>query len=284
MQCNLCPRKCNADRYEKVGFCLAPNEPVVSKAMLHYGEEPVISGKNGSGAVFFSGCNLRCAFCQNRTISNQIKGEKYSIDSLVELFISLQNKGAHNINLVTPTIYLHALVPALEKFKKISSLPVIYNCGGYENVQSLKALEGLVDVYLPDFKYCDETLSTSLSCAPDYYFITLDAIKEMVRQQPKTVIKDGIIEKGVIIRHLVLPNNVDDSIKIVETIKQHFPNVLLSLMSQYTPEFYLGDDKNLKRKLTSYEYKKVLNKVHELKIDGFCQSRESATSEMTPDF
>lgn len=284
MKCNLCPRRCNVERETNKGFCKAPNDIIVSKSMLHFGEEPVISGKNGSGTIFFSGCNLRCSFCQNHVISQTIKGEKHTTDSLVALFFEMQNEGAHNINLVTPTIYLHSIIPALKKFKLSSSLPIIYNCGGYEDESALKRLDGLIDVYLPDFKYCDKDVAKNLSCAPDYFVVALKAIKEMVRQQPKTIINNGLIEKGVIIRHLVLPSHASDSIKVVRAIKEHFPSALLSLMSQYTPEFYLGEDKNMKRKLTTFEYKKVLSEVEKLSIDGFCQSRLSATSEMTPDF
>ena len=284
MPCNLCPRNCNVERKTQTGFCKAPYEAIVSKTMLHFGEEPIISGKNGSGAIFFSGCNLLCSFCQNRAISKEIKGEKHSVDSLVAIFFDLQNKGAHNINLVTPTPYLHVITPALEIFKKSSTLPVVYNCGGYESVSALRALDGLVDVYLPDLKYKSSTLSHSLSCAPNYFDVAIKAIEEMVRQQPKTVITNDICEKGVIIRHLVLPSCANDSIEIVNTIKQRFPSALISLMSQYTPEFYAGENKDLKRKLTSFEYKKVLSEVERLGLDGFCQSRTSATSEMTPDF
>lgn len=284
MPCNHCPRNCSVDRKIQVGFCNAPYETVVSKSMLHFGEEPVISGTKGSGAIFFSGCNLLCSFCQNRAISKQIRGEKHDINSLTSLFFSLEDKGAHNINLVTPTPYLHVIVPSLENFKKSSTLPVVYNCGGYENVDALKKLDGLVDVYLPDFKYKSSNLSSSLSCAVNYFTDAVDAISEMVRQQPKTIINNDLIEKGVIIRHLVLPSHTDDSIEIVKTIKERFPSALLSLMSQYTPEFYTGEDKTLKRKLTSFEYKKVLSEVERLGIDGFCQNRTSATSEMTPDF
>lgn len=266
------------------GFCGANEEIVVAKSMLHYFEEPVISGKNGSGAVFFSGCNLRCSFCQNSAISRHVSGKTVQSKDLADIFFALEEKGAHNINLVTATHFLDGVIFALEIFKKRSSLPIVYNCGGYESVQSLKQLDGLVDVYLPDFKYCDNDLAKRLSSAPNYKEVAIDAIGEMVRQQPKNIIEDGLIKKGVIIRHLVLPSYVQNSLDVVEVVKEKFPTALLSLMSQYTPSFYKGEDKNLKRKLTTFEYNKVLKRVEELGIDGFCQYRDSATSDYTPDF
>jgi len=284
MKCNICPRQCNIDRSECVGFCGANDSVVVAKSMLHYFEEPVISGKNGSGAVFFSGCNLRCAFCQNSAISRYVSGKTVQSSELADVFFDLEKQGAHNINLVTATHFLGGIIPALKIFKEKSKLPIVYNCGGYESVESLKKLEGLVDVYLPDFKYCDNDLAKKLSSAPDYKEVALSAIGEMVRQQPTNMIEDGLIKKGVIIRHLVLPSYVQNSLDVVTTVKEKFPTALLSLMSQYTPSFYNGEDKNLRRKLTTFEYNKVLKVVEELGIEGFCQYRESATSDYTPDF
>lgn len=284
MNCNICPRQCNIDRKNQVGFCGAPLDIVVAKSMLHHFEEPLISGKNGSGAVFFSGCNLRCVYCQNAVISQNIKGEKVSADKLVSIFNSLQESGAHNINLITATHYLEQIIPALEVFKKTSNLPIIYNCGGYESVDMLKRAQGLIDVYLPDFKYFDNNLASRLSKASDYYERAVESITEMVSQQPKIVVSDGLIKKGVIIRHLVLPGYKDNSIGVLNTIKEKFPSVLVSLMSQYTPSFYKGEDKNLKRKVTKFEYNKVLSLAQELGFQGFCQDLNSATSSYTPDF
>ncbi|MBO5222936.1 MAG: radical SAM protein [Clostridia bacterium] len=284
MKCNICPRQCNIDRKTAVGYCGVGENAVVAKSMLHMFEEPVISGKNGSGAVFFSGCNLRCVFCQNSAISRHVLGKTVQSSELADMFFELEDRGAHNINLVTATHYLSSVIPALEVFKARSSLPVVYNCGGYESVESIKRLEGLVDVFLPDFKYCDNELAKRLSFAPDYKEVALSAIGEMVRQQPQIVIEDGLIKKGVIIRHLVLPSYIQNSLDVVKTINEKFPSALLSLMSQYTPSFYKGEDKNLKRKLTTFEYNKVLKVVEELGIEGFCQYRSSATSEYTPDF
>lgn len=284
MKCNVCPRQCNIDRKTAVGYCGVGEDAVVAKSMLHMFEEPVISGKNGSGAVFFSGCNLRCAFCQNSAISRHVSGKTVQSNELVDIFTELEGRGAHNINLVTATHFIDRVIPALEVFKKRSTLPIVYNCGGYESVESIRRLEGLVDVYLPDFKYSDNELGRRLSSAFNYCEVATSAIEEMVRQQPKAVIVDGLIKRGVIIRHLVLPSYIKNSMDVVGIIKERFPSALLSLMSQYTPSFYDGEDKNLKRKLTTFEYNKVLKRVEELGIDGFCQYRSSASSEYTPDF
>ena len=284
MKCNICPRQCNIDRKNQVGFCGAPSDIVVAKSMLHHFEEPLISGKNGSGAVFFSGCNLRCVYCQNAVISQNIKGEKVDVNQLVSIFNSLQESGAHNINLITATHFLEQIIPALEIFKKSSNLPIIYNCGGYESVDMLKRAQGLIDVYLPDFKYFENSLASKLSKANDYYERAIESITEMVNQQPKVVVSDDLIKKGVIIRHLVLPGYKDNSMGVLRTIADRFPSVLVSLMSQYTPSFYQGEDKNLKRKVTKFEYNKVLSLAQELGIQGFCQDLNSATSDYTPDF
>ncbi len=284
MKCNICPRQCNINRNQAVGFCGTNEDVIIAKSMLHYFEEPVISGKKGSGAVFFSGCNLRCAFCQNSVISKKVVGKSVTTGELADIFFDLESQGAHNINLVTATHFITKVVSALEIFKKKSALPVVYNCGGYESIEGLKKLEGLVDVYLPDFKYADNDLAKRLSFASNYKEVAIEAITEMTRQQPKNIIKDGLIKNGVIIRHLVLPSYIKNSLDVVDIIKEKFPSALLSLMSQYTPSFYNGEDKNLKRKLTTFEYNKVLKVVEELGIEGFCQYRESATSEYTPDF
>ena len=284
MKCNICPRQCNIDREKTKGFCGAPSSIVVAKSMLHHFEEPLISGKNGSGAVFFSGCNLRCVYCQNAVISQNIKGEKVDTDKLVSIFNSLQESGAHNINLITATHFLEQIIPALEKFKKTSNLPIIYNCGGYESKEMLQRAQGLIDVYLPDFKYFDNSLASKLSKVNDYYERAVESITEMVNQQPKVVVSDDLIKKGVIIRHLVLPGYKDNSMGVLRTIAQLFPSALVSIMSQYTPSFYKGEDKNLKRKVTKFEYNKVLSLAQELGIQGFCQDLNSATSSYTPDF
>lgn len=284
MNCNICPRQCNIDRSLSAGFCGAGSEIVVAKSMLHYFEEPLISGKNGSGAVFFSGCSLRCVYCQNAVISQNIKGEKVDTASLVAVFKSLEEKGANNINLITATHFLPYIIPALQEFKKSSSLPIVYNCGGYESVEMLKKAQGLIDVYLPDFKYYDNDLALRLSSVKDYREVAINAINEMLAQQPKVVIQDGLIKKGVLIRHLVLPGYKENSLNALKTIASHFPSALVSVMSQYTPSFYKGNDKNLMRKLTKFEYNKVLSLAQDLGINGFCQDLNSASSDYTPDF
>ncbi len=284
MKCNLCPRACGVDRSVSVGYCGATQNAVVAKTTLHFFEEPPISGARGSGAVFFSGCNLRCRFCQNGEISKQHKGESLSSDQLLARFLDLQEQGAHNINLVTATPHLETVIPALQAFRKQSSLPVVYNCGGYESVDALKRLEGLVDVYLPDFKYVSPILSSQFSDAPDYFEVACAAIEEMTRQSSVWVEEDGLVKRGVLIRHLVLPSHADDSIAVLREIAARFPKARVSVMSQYTPCFNDGKYKELNRRLTTYEYGKVLTVVEELGLDGFCQDRSSSTAKYTPDF
>ena len=282
--CNICPRKCNVDRSKSLGFCGCDDKIHISKVMFHFFEEPVISGGRGSGAIFFSGCNLRCRFCQNKEISTSCNGKVYSVDELANLMISLQQKGADNINLVTATHYIDKVALALQQVKKELVIPVIYNTSGYENLQSIQALEGLVDVFLPDLKYYDINLSFNYSQCKDYFLVATLAIKEMLRQQPKVVINNGLIKNGVIIRHLVLPGHRQDSFNIIKYISQHYKTAYISLMSQYTPFFNDGEFKNLNRKITSFEYNSCLNLVKQLGINGFCQKLSSACEKYTPVF
>ena len=284
MICNLCPRHCGADRAAGAGFCGAPDAIVVAKAMLHFFEEPPISGKNGSGAVFFSGCNLRCVFCQNAAVSKKISGKRVSPDELADIFYSLEEQGAHNINLVTAAPYVDGVAKALEKYRRNGTLPIVYNTSGYESVDAIKSLEGLVDVYLPDLKYLDGEAAGRYSLAPDYPRIATAAIAEMYRQQNKVVIKDGLIKRGVVIRHLVLPGLYRDSIEIVRYIADRFPGALVSVMSQYTPEFNDGKYPELNRRITSYEYGKVMEEVRKTKLEGYFQAVSSANPKYTPDF
>lgn len=249
--------------------------------MPHYYEEPCISGKNGSGAIFFSGCNLRCCFCQNRPISHGVKGEYYTEERLADEILSLQQSGVHNINLVTPSHIVPWLADVLRAVKPRLHIPVVYNSSGYEGDISL--LDGLVDVYLPDFKYMDGSLAARYSSAPDYPEVAKRAIKEMVRQVGEVVIEDGLIKKGVIIRHLVLPGHRKDSIAIMEYIAQNFPEAYVSVMSQYTPEFNVGH-KELDRKVTSFEYSSVVETAWALGLKGFMQERSAADTAYTPDF
>ena len=250
-------------------------------------EEPPISGKNGSGTVFFSGCNLRCVFCQNKAISRSAAGKAYTEDQLISEMLRLQGEGAHNVNLVTPTHYVDSLIPALERVRPMLNVPVVWNSGGYESVETLKRLEGLVDVYLPDLKYFSAELSAKYSSAPDYFEVARDAIKEMHRQVGEVRIEDGLIKKGVVVRHLVLPSCRKDSIRIVEELSELLPvsEVRLSIMRQFTPDFVDGDKyPELNRRVTSFEYDSVVKRATELGFDGYTQGAEAAVSSYTPDF
>ena len=289
-KCLACPRGCLVDRDSgERGFCGVSNEYIIGSADLHFWEEPCISGTGGSGAIFFSGCNLRCVFCQNRDISREVVGKKYSEEELVSRMLELQSRGAHNINLVTATPYAFFIAKTLEKAKKQGlSIPVVYNCGGYESVEALRALEGLVDIYLPDFKYFSEDLARSYSNVPNYARVAGEAISEMYRQVGKlTLDEKGIAKRGLIVRHLVLPACREDSKAVLKYLSEILPasEVTLSLMRQYTPDF-AGNDapKNLKRRLTSFEYEDVLSYALSLGFDGFSQEKESAKKDFTPHF
>ena len=287
--CLACPRGCSVNReHGERGFCGVSNEYVIGSADLHFYEEPCISGKNGSGAIFFSGCNLRCVFCQNRDISREIFGKKYTEDELIAKMLELQSRGAHNINLVTATPYSLFLAKTLEKAKKDLKIPIVYNCGGYESVESLRALDGLIDIYLPDFKYFDDELAKSYSSAPNYAKTAKEALVEMHCQVGKLELdENGIAKRGLIVRHLVLPACREDSKAVLRYISEFLPveDVTLSLMRQYTPDFANVDaPKNLKRRLTSFEYEDVLNYALSLGFDGFSQGKESAKTDYTPSF
>lgn len=256
----------------------------VARAELHHWEEPVISGERGSGTVFFCGCTMQCKFCQNYEISNGKNGLDLTEDKLLEIFLSLEEEGAHNINLVTPTPFARKLVPVLEKFKKRSTLPVVYNTNSYERVENLKKLDGLVDIYLPDLKYKDDKFAVEFSNAPRYFEIATKAIEEMYRQQPKNVIVDGIMQKGMIVRHLVLPTLTKDSLLVLDYLAS-FPNPpLLSLMAQYFPTQKVQDHPILSRRITEKEYQTVLDYAEYLNFDGFLQDPTSATEDYVPEF
>ena len=235
--CNACPRKCNVERnigeFSR-GFCKMPYNAVLARASLHLWEEPVISGERGSGAIFFSGCNLRCVFCQNYEISHENFGKQVSKSEFIDIVKNLENQGAHTINLVNPTHFVPFIKEVFSEYKP--SVPVVYNTGGYDDVESIRSLQGLIDVYLPDLKYFDSDVSKKYSNAENYFEKASKAVLEMQRQVGKSVIKDGIMQKGMIIRHLVLPKNTDQSIKILRWIKDNLPiDTYISLMSQYVP-------------------------------------------------
>ncbi len=284
MICNACPRKCNVDRDEKYGYCKSPQKFRVARAALHFWEEPCISGKNGSGTVFFSGCNLGCVFCQNQEISHENKGVEISDEKLIEIFENLIDKGANNINLVNPTHYALRLAEVFSKWD--CPVPIVYNSSGYESVQTLKALDGIVDVYLPDFKYIRNDKALRYCKASDYPQVALEAIKEMKRQQSEYVFdENGIMQKGVIIRHLILPANTNSSIEILNTIKDNFGDTYVSLMAQYVPCGDLANYSEIDRQITNREYQKVLDYAENLGLENmYVQELSSADKKYIPKF
>lgn len=257
MNCNICPRKCNAQRESARGFCRAPECFKLARAALHFWEEPCISGKNGSGAVFFSGCNLKCVYCQNYEISIGDKGTQISDERLIEIFEGLIDEGAQNINLVNPTHYATRLAEVLSKWK--CPVPIVYNSSGYESVETLRLFEGIVDIYLPDFKYIRSEKAQRYSRAKDYPQVVKEALFEMRRQQPEDIFENGIMKSGMIIRHLILPQNTNSSLEIIDYIKENFESTYLSLMAQYVPCGNLKDFPELQRKITKREYEKVVD-------------------------
>lgn len=285
--CNLCPRSCGVDRSLTTGFCGAYDRVKISKYMLHYWEEPCISGKRGSGAVFFSGCNLRCVYCQNHKISRGYDGEAVDSEKLSEIFLTLQDKGAHNINLVTPTHFSPAIIKALDKVKDKLDIPVVYNTGGYESEEALKSLEGYIDIYIQDIKYSDNSLSKMLSGAEDYFEKAKKATTIMIEQTGGLEFsKRGILKQGVIIRHLVLPGYPENSIGVLEFIKTLDKNkYLISLMSQFTPTEICRKKGILNNKLSEKEYDEITKTALELGIDnGYFQELDSASEDFIPDF
>ena len=287
--CLLCPRKCGINRRTgQTGVCGVSSEIKVARAALHYWEEPCISGKRGSGAVFFSGCSLHCVFCQNREISDGKEGKVISKERLSDIFMELAGKGANNINLVTPGQYIPDIVWAVNDAKSRGmKLPIIYNTSGYENVTELKLLEGIVDVYLPDFKYMDSALSAMYSRAKDYPSVAKQALSEMVRQQPDVVIDDatGLIQKGVIVRQLLLPGHVNDAKAVLKYLYDTYhDHVYISMMSQFTP-IALKDYPEINRTVTKREYERLVNYALEIGItNAFIQEGDVAKDSFIPAF
>jgi len=283
--CTLCPRRCGVDRTRgQLGFCKMPGQIHAARAGVHYWEEPVISGSFGSGAVFFSGCTLKCAFCQNYDISQENFGKPMTSAELRAAFERLIDEGVQNINLVTPTHFLPDILPALEPKLPV---PVVYNCGGYESVETLRQLEGKIDVYLPDFKYSDNALAKKLSSAPDYFETASAAILEMYRQVGKPVIEGDEMKRGVLVRHLVLPGCVDNSLGVLDWVAEHFRSgdILFSLMSQYVPMGRAVEMPPFDRRITELEYDSVLSYMMLLGIeDGYTQDFSSAERGYTPSF
>ena len=282
VNCELCPRKCYVNRTAgETGYCRAPAGAVVAKTMIHRWEEPALAGNGGSGAVFFGGCTLGCKYCQNRDISRKPAGTVVDSKQLRQMMEDLIARGAENIDLVTPTHYLPTILPALEEKLPV---PVVYNCGGYERVETLKALEGTVDIYLPDLKYADNRLAKALSGAPDYFETATAAIREMVRQTGPVRWEGEKVVRGTIIRHLILPGFVDNSLKVLDWIGETFApgEVLVSLMRQYTPMG--GLPAPLDRRVTDEEYDAVLSWMFLNDLEGFTQEADAADTAFIPDF
>ncbi len=288
--CELCPRRCGADRAAgKTGFCRLPEGVFVARAAPHFYEEPPISGTRGSGTIFFEGCTLRCIFCQNRDISRGASRPPLTDAELLSLFGELYRAGVHNFNLVSPTPYVRALCRVLPEVKKRYPLPVVYNTGGYERGETLRQLAGLVDIYLPDFKYADPALSAAFSGAADYPGAAASAVAEMARQTGKPLFdSEGMLRRGTVVRHLVLPGHRADSFAVLMRLAELFPardEILLSLMRQYTPDFAPADaPRELHRRVTTFEYTKVLSLCETLGFQGFSQQKGAADKGFTPDF
>lgn len=289
-ECRLCPRECGVDRSEgKKGYCGASNELKVARAALHMWEEPCISGEAGSGAVFFSGCPMRCRFCQNYSIAAARKGKVISIERLAQIFLELQEKGAANINLVTPTHYTLHIIKALDLAKENGlRIPVVYNTSGYEKTETLKLLRGYIDIYLPDFKYMDGLLAAAYSNAPDYPEYAKRALEEMVGQTGPLKLDEetGMARSGVIVRHLVLPGHVRNSKAVIQYLYETYGDqIYISIMNQYTPMPQVTKDKLLGRKVTRREYEKVIDYALELGVEnGFFQEGDVAEESFIPEF
>ena len=286
--CDMCPRHCGADRTAGLGVCGAPEVFLVSRVALHLFEEPCLSGERGSGTIFFGGCNLHCVFCQNRAISGGDVGEKTDERALEKHIFHLVEQGAHNINFVTPTHYTHSLARLLERIKHRLPVPVVWNSGGYESMEALRSLDGLVDVYLPDFKYASRELAARYSYAPDYPEVALAAVEEMYHQRGAVRFDaDGMMINGVMVRHLVLPACRKDSMAALSLLAERLPvqDVKLSLMSQFTPDFVdAAAYPELARRVTSFEYESVVRHALSLGFDGYLQDRSSAIKDYTPEF
>ena len=286
MICQLCPRRCGALRTETegTGYCRMPALPVLARAALHQWEEPPISGTRGSGTIFFSGCPLGCVFCQNEEISHRDVGKPVTVQRLRQICLELVDQGAHNINFVTPTHYSHILAQVLDAPLPV---PVVFNSGGYDSVSTLKSLEGKIDIYLPDLKYMDSVPAGRYSAAPDYPAVAAAAIREMVRQVGPCVFdENGLLKKGVIIRHLVLPGQAEGAKQVMDWVAREFPKgtVLFSLMSQYTPYGRADQFPEIDRKLRRGEIRAVQDYMDALGLDGFTQERTSSKREYTPPF
>ena len=285
-KCAICPHNCGINRLNnKIGRCKSKDTVKVALYSTHNFEEPCISGKKGSGTVFFSNCNMNCVFCQNYEISQQGKGKEISIEELAEIFIKQQEKDVENINLVTPTSYVPQIIEAIEIARKNGlKLPIVYNTNGYEKVETLKMLEGYVDIYLPDFKYSDDELGKRLSKVDNYFEIATEALKEMYRQTGKAVFNgEGIMQKGMIIRHLVLPNHILNSRRVLKWINENMHDVYVSVMAQYFPTYKAKEIDDINRKLTKEEYEQIENYLYRLDLEnGYIQELGEHEEEYVP--
>lgn len=286
MKCSLCPRRCDAIRTETQnigGYCGQPSAPVVARAALHFWEEPPISGTNGSGAVFFSGCTLRCVYCQNFDISHKGFGKSISVERLAEIFRELEGLGAHNINLVSPTHFADAIKRALDIYRP--SIPIVWNSSGYETVKTLDTLQNCIDIFLMDLKYLSGDRAALLSGARDYPRVAAKAIKKAYEMRPECVFEDGIMKSGVIIRHLVLPRATGEAIAAFDFVRANTPNAYFSLMSQYLPCGRAGEFPEIDRRITRREYEKVVDYICDSGFENcFIQERESSSKDYIPPF
>lgn len=285
--CCLCPRRCGVDRTESVGFCRQSDKIRIARADLHMWEEPCISGKEGSGAVFFSGCTLKCCFCQNFDISQQYKGYEVTVRELADIFVRLADKGANNINLVSPTPFVPGIISALDIARPKLNIPVVYNCGGYEAPETIDMLEGYIDIYLPDLKYFDDEYAKKYSGAARYFETAMAAIKLMQKQVGKPSYDErGIMKSGVIVRHLTLPTLRHDSEKLLYALRESFEpdDIVLSLMSQYVPMHRACEHKEINRRISTFEYNFAVDLAASLGFEGYSQERAAADKGYVPEF
>ena len=284
MNCTQCPRKCGSARKDGNGFCGLKDEIKIALARPHFGEEPIISGTHGSGTIFFSGCNLHCVFCQNYELSHENFGKIVDVARLAEIFKELEMAGVHNINLVTPTPYVDYIIKALKIYRP--KIPILYNTNGYESVESLQKLKDYIDIYLTDLKYTDNALAKKYSSCSDYFEVTTKAIKQMRKNVPQDIIENGLMKKGIIVRHLVLPSHTEDSIKVFDWIKNNLGvNTYISVMGQYTPMYKSCEFSEINRTITKLEYKRVITHLSNLGFEkGFVQDLDSSGTSEIPKF
>lgn len=286
-KCNICPRKCNIDRTKNVGYCRVNNKVKISLASIHNFEEPCISGENGSGTIFFTGCNLRCVYCQNYEISSMLHGVEITTQKLAEIMLKLQSKNVHNINLVTPTMYVLEIIEAIKLARENGlKIPIVYNTSGYESVETLKMLEDYVDIYLPDFKYADNDLAYKYSNVKDYFENVTLALKEMRRQKEDSFDENQIMKTGLIVRHMILPNHIKNTKSVVKWIKDNLgENTIISIMAQYFPTYKAYEYKDINRKINECELQEVEDFLFENNmLNGYIQELGKHEEEYVPEF